>query len=132
MPKLAMILVLGLVVVPCAAMEVPFRDGSVIDVVNYTVTGSYVMLEMPGGGKVAYDVADIDLDTLRQAEAAAAAANAVPEPEAPPTTLGVTGATALAGPRPHHYHARAEGLTEEALVAIPNAPGPSVVPLEDR
>ncbi len=42
------------------------------------------------------------------------------------------GATALAGTRPHHYHARAEDLVGEVLVAIPNAPGPSVVPLEDR
>ena len=54
---------------PCAAVEIPFRDGSVVEALSYTVTGSYVMLEMPGGGKIAYDVVDIDLDALREAEA---------------------------------------------------------------
>jgi len=69
MTKLVTILLAIVVAVPCAAVEIPFRDGSVVEALAYTVTGSYVMLEMPGGGKVAYDVADIDLDALRDAEA---------------------------------------------------------------
>ena len=119
MRKLVMILILGLTVAPCVAMEVPFRDGSVIEVVSYTVTGSYVMLEMPGGGKVAYDVVDIDLDSLHQAEAAAAALEAVPEPDEPPTTLGVTGSLVVPESDPsagltitdqHVKHVRGSGI----------------------
>jgi hypothetical protein len=90
MPKLVMVLCLVLTVAPCAAMEIPFRDGSVVEAVSYTVTGSYVMLEMAGGGQVAYDVADIDLDALRRAEAATAG-EPEPAPEGPPTTLGEVG-----------------------------------------
>jgi len=90
MQKLVMAAILIMVVAPAAAMEVPFRDGSVVEAVSYTVTGSYVMLEMENGGRVAYDVADIDLDALRQAEAAAA--SQLPEvAEAPAETLGNAG-----------------------------------------
>lgn len=96
MHKLVMILILILVVAPASAMEVPFRDGSVVDAVSYTVTGSYVMLEMENGGKVAYDVADIDLDALRQAEAAAGGSPA-DEPEAPSATLGNSGSLQVPG-----------------------------------
>ncbi len=88
--SMAVVLILILVAAPALAMEVPFRDGSVVDAVNYTVTGSYVMLEMGNGAKVAYDVADIDLDALREAEAAAAGPQA-DEPEAPSATLGNSG-----------------------------------------
>jgi hypothetical protein len=88
MRKLVMVLCLVLAAAPGIAMEIPFRDGSVVEAIDYTVTGSYVMIEMPGGGKVAYDVADIDLDALREAEAAAAAAVPAPEPEEQPMTLG--------------------------------------------
>lgn len=69
MNKLVMALLAVVIAAPCAAVEIPFRDGSVVEALAYTVTGSYVMLEMPGGGKVAYDVADIDLDALHEAEA---------------------------------------------------------------
>jgi hypothetical protein len=119
MRKLAMILILGLTVAPCAAMEIPFKDGSAVEAVSYTVTGSYVMLEMPNGGKVAYDVADIDLESLRRAEAAAAAENAVPEPEAPQKTLGVTGSLVVPDDEPsggltitdqHVKHVRGSGI----------------------
>lgn len=120
MRKLAIVLVLSLAVVPCAAMEIPFKDGSAVDAVSYTVTGSYVMLEMPGGGKVAYDVADVDLDALRRAEAAAAAENAAPEPETARTTLGVTGSLKVPEETPaapgltitdqHVKHVRGSGI----------------------
>lgn len=79
-----------LLVLPVAAVEVPFRDGSVVEAVGYTVNGSYLMLEMANGSRLAYDVADIDLEALAQAEAAAA----TPQPEEPreePATLGVRG-----------------------------------------
>lgn len=92
MRQSAMIAILIMLVLPVAAVEVPFRDGSVIDVVSYTVNGSYLMLEMDNGSRVAYDVVDIDLEALKQAEAAAAAAEAVVQAPPEPSTLGVTGA----------------------------------------
>jgi len=90
MRQLVMTVVLIMVFGPCTAMEIPFRDGSVMEVVSYTVTGSYVMLKMENGGQIAYDVADIDLDALRRAEAAAAVGQ-VAEARKPPATLGNTG-----------------------------------------
>ncbi len=90
MQKLVMAAVLILVAAPAAAMEVPFRDGSTVEAVSYTVNGSYLMLEMENGGQVAYDVADIDLDALRAAEAAVAGQSAE-ETEAPAATLGNSG-----------------------------------------
>jgi hypothetical protein len=93
MRKFLMVACLVAMAHPCAAVEVPFRDGSVIEVVSYTVTGSYVMLEMPGGGKVAYDIADIDLDALQSAEAGAAAVD--PTGEAEGTSLGRAGSLSL-------------------------------------
>ncbi len=99
MRQLVMIVVLIMVVGPCAAMEIPFRDGSVVEAVTYTVNGSYVMLEMENGGKVAYDVADIDLDSLRRAEAAIASDQ--PEPaETAEATLGNSGTLFGAGEDP--------------------------------
>ena len=90
MRQLVMTVVLIMVFGPCAALEIPFRDGSVMEVVSYTVTGSYVMLETENGSQVAYDVADIDLDALRRAEAAAAVGQ-VAEAQKPPATLGNAG-----------------------------------------
>jgi hypothetical protein len=55
-----------------AAVDVTLRDGTVVTATSYRLTGSYIMLEMPDGRHVAYDVADVDLDALRAAEAAAA------------------------------------------------------------
>jgi hypothetical protein len=90
MRKLVMTAILIILALPAAAVEIPFKDGSVIEVASYTVNGSYLTLEMPNGARVAYDVADIDLDALTLAEAAAAAGQPM---AAPPesTTLGVTG-----------------------------------------
>ena len=48
------------------------RDGTVITAESYRLTGSYIMLKLGDGRQVAYDVADVDLDALRAAEAAAA------------------------------------------------------------
>jgi hypothetical protein len=55
-----------------AAVDVTMRDGTVITAESYRLTGSYIMLKLPNGAQVAYDVADVDLDVLRAAEAAAA------------------------------------------------------------
>ena len=57
-----------------SAVEIQLKDGSVISADSYKLTGSYLMLQMPDGRNVAYDVADVDLDALRAAEAAAAPA----------------------------------------------------------
>ena len=95
MRQLVMTVAIIVAVGPCSAVEIPFRDGSVLEAVSYTVTGSYVMLEMEGGGKVAYDVADIDLPSLRRAEAAAAGDSPAPA-EPVKATLGNSGS--LLGP----------------------------------
>lgn len=55
------------------AVDVQLQDGTVVVAESYTVTGSYVMIKLPNGSQVAYDVTDVDLDALRAAEAAAAA-----------------------------------------------------------
>ncbi len=95
MRQLVMTVAMIVAVGPCSAVEIPFRDGSALEAVSYTVTGSYVMLEMEGGGKVAYDVADIDLPSLRRAEAAAAGDSPAPA-EPAKATLGNSGS--LQGP----------------------------------
>ena len=66
------------------AADVPLRDGTVITADSYRITGSYVMIQLPDGSQVAYDVADVDVAALRALEAAAAAeggAEAAPEPQ---------------------------------------------------
>lgn len=66
------------------AADVPLRDGTVITADTYRITGSYVMIQLPDGSQVAYDVADVDVAALRALEAAAAAesgAEAAPEPQ---------------------------------------------------
>ena len=119
MKKLVLALFLVATVAPCAAVEIPFRDGSVVEAASYTLTGSYLMLEMPGGGRVAYDVADIDLDALRQAEAAGAEADAEPERET--ATLGGAGSLSMPEATPdtsggltitdqHVKHVRGSGI----------------------
>jgi len=66
------------------AADVPLRDGTVITADSYRITGSYVMIQLPDGSQVAYDVADVDVAALRALEAAAAAeggAETAPEPQ---------------------------------------------------
>jgi len=107
MRQLAITVILIMVVAPAAAVEVPFLDGSVIEAVSYTVNGSYLMLETENGTRVAYDVADIDLDALRRAEAAVAAEQPV-ESAPEQATLGVTGPLRVPEVTPD---AQAAGLT---------------------
>jgi hypothetical protein len=57
-----------------AAVDITLRDGTVITVESYRLTGSYIMLKLVDGGQVAYDVADVDVELLRAAEAEAKAA----------------------------------------------------------
>ena len=72
MPRVVQSLLLVLLVAgSAAAVDVTLRDGTVITATSYRLTGSYIMLEMADGRHVAYDVADVDLDALRAAEAAA-------------------------------------------------------------
>jgi len=68
-----LLLALALAALPAAAVEVQLRDGTVLEASTYTVTGSYVMLTLSDGRQVAYDVADVNLEALKKAEAAAAA-----------------------------------------------------------
>ncbi len=136
MRQLVMTAILIMLVLPAGALEVPFRDGSVIEVVSYTVNGSYLMLEMDNGARVAYDVADIDLETLNQAAAAAAAEQASQQAPPPaPTTLGVTGLLEVPEATPaassagltitdeHVKHVRGSGIAgpEDEVEAAPAA-----------
>jgi hypothetical protein len=102
------------------AVDVPFRDGTVVEVASYTVTGSYVMLEMPNGARVAYDIADIDVEALRAAEAAAA--EPVEEAVEETATLGRVGALTVPEATPeetggivitdrHVKHVRGSGIS---------------------
>ena len=73
MSRVVKILVLVLLIAgTAAAVDVTMRDGTVITAESYRLTGSYIMLKLADGRQVAYDVADVDLDALRAAEAAAA------------------------------------------------------------
>jgi len=72
---LCVLLVLG-VAVAAAAVDITLNDGTVIPAKSYTITGSYVMVVLPNGSKVAYDVADVDVEALRRAEEATRAASA--------------------------------------------------------
>jgi hypothetical protein len=73
MRRVFSILCVGLLLAgAAAAVEVPFKDGTVISAESYRITGSYVMLELADGRRVAYDAADVDLAALRAAEAATA------------------------------------------------------------
>jgi hypothetical protein len=51
-----------------AAVEVRLRDGTVLEASSVRITGSYVMLELVDGRRVAYDVADVDVEALRAGE----------------------------------------------------------------
>ncbi len=91
--------VLGITLVAATlatATDVPMRDGTVITADSYKVTGSYVMIVLADGSQVAFDVADVDLAALREAEAAAAAVvgeQAGAEPEQQPSEMFSSGRT---------------------------------------
>jgi hypothetical protein len=84
---LVTLLVAGLLAVSAAAVEVRLNDGTVLEATSYTVTGSYVMLELADGRQVAYDVVDVDLDALRAQEQTSDAA-APEQPQEPTLSQG--------------------------------------------
>jgi hypothetical protein len=86
-----LVLVAAAVALPAAAVDIVMRDGTVIEATTYTVTGSYVMLTLADGRKVAYDPADVDLDHLRALEAAAAPP--APEPKGRESIRDATAST---------------------------------------
>jgi hypothetical protein len=93
------------------AVDVPLRDGTVIAADSYTVTGSYVVLKLPNGGQVAYDVVDVDLQALRAAEAAAAAGEPVAPPQPGPSGEAISAGRLLKS-------AAEAGADEGAALAI--------------
>lgn len=93
------------------AVDVPLRDGTVIAADSYTVTGSYVVLTLPSGGQVAYDVVDVDLQALRAAEAAAAAGEPVAPPQPGPSGEAISAGRLLKS-------AAEAGADEGAALAI--------------
>jgi len=93
-----------------AGVDVTMRDGTVITAESYRLTGSYIMLKLGDGRQVAYDVADVDLDVLRAAEAAAAG----PQEESAEADQG---AGTLSGGR---------ALKDAALVGEDEGSGPKI------
>lgn len=95
--------VLGLAVMVVAvgavsAVEVPLRDGTMVTAESYTINGSYVVLKLPNGSQLAYDVVDVDLPALRAAEAAsAAAAGPAAEPAPRQSDAGISAGRSLKG-----------------------------------
>jgi len=74
------------------AVDVLLKDGTVIHAASYEVQGSYVLVRLENGSQVAYDLGDVDLDTMKAAEKAAEPA---PEPKkASPPTNAFAGAMA--------------------------------------
>ena len=140
--SLVSLLVLVLVAFSAAAVEIPLRNGTIIQAEGYTVTGSYIMIEMANGQKVAYDVADVDLEALRAAEAAAAAAagSATPEtqtqaPEIPgnrslviPEEGAQTGGVSITDQDVRRYKAESSGADAEAGEGSAASGGPSGPP----
>jgi len=85
--KILTVLGLALAVAAAAvAVDVQLKDGTVISAESYKVTGSFVMVRLPNGSQVAYDVADVNLDALRADEAAMAAADGTRPEDGPART----------------------------------------------
>jgi hypothetical protein len=62
------LVIVGVAVGQVAAVEVRLRDGTVLQADSYTLTGSYLMLTLADGRSVAYDLADVDLESLPSEE----------------------------------------------------------------
>jgi len=123
-----------LVGLSAAALELRLRDGTVLEAVSYTVTGSYLMVALPGGQQVAYDVADVDLEALRAAEALAAqpAEPVAVAPKAPgsrtltlpPAEAGPSGIAITDQDVKHTWQERGEAEGEGGEEEAGAAPGP--------
>jgi hypothetical protein len=127
------LLVMGLLAGPAAAIEVRLHDGTVIDASSYTLTGSYLMLELPDGSRVAYDVADVDLDALHQ-QRASTPEQAPPEEtasltqgrrlEAPPANEAAAAGLAITDQDVKHVRGSAAAVAEEGAEQESTASGP--------
>jgi hypothetical protein len=73
------LLVIALLTASASATEIRLRDGTVLDAASYTLTGSYMMVVLANGQRMAYDVADVDLEALKAVEEAAAVETAAEE-----------------------------------------------------
>ena len=134
--KRAVVLMVAIVLVglSAAALELRLRDGTVLEAVSYTVTGSYLMVTLPGGQHVAYDVADVDLEALRTAEAGTGevAAPAAVAPELPgsrtltmpPAEAGPSGIAITDQDVKHTWQQRGEDEGEGGEEGAGAAPGP--------
>ena len=78
-----------------AAVDVQLKDGTLVPAESSKVTGSFVMVKLPNGAQVAYDVADVDLEALRAAEAAAAGAADPGDPASERTTDAMSSGRSL-------------------------------------
>jgi hypothetical protein len=128
------LLVVGLLAGPAAAIEVRLHDGTVIEAASYTLTGSYLMLELPDGARVAYDIVDVDLDALHQQEQLASTPEQPPPEEtvslsqgrrleAPPANAAAAGGLAITDQDVKHVRGSAAAAAEEGTEQSP-ASGP--------
>jgi hypothetical protein len=125
---------IALVGLSASALELRLRDGTVFEAASYTLTGSYLMVTLPGGQQVAYDVADVDLEALRAAEAATeqATAPAAVAPEVagsraltmPPAEAGPSGIAITDQDVKHTWQERREAEGEGGEEEDGAAPGP--------
>ena len=125
------LLVVGLLAAPAAAIEVRLHDGTVIEAAGYTLTGSYLMLELPDGARVAYDIADVDLDALHQQQASTPEQPSQEEAvslsqgrrlAAPPANAAAAGGLAITDQDVKHVRGSAAAAAEEGGGAEEESP----------
>lgn len=136
--KRAVVLVVAIALVglSATAFELRLRDGTIFEAASYTLTGSYLMVTLPGGQLVAYDVGDVDLEALHAAEAvteqATAPATAASASEAPgsrtltmpPAEAGPSGIAITDQDVKHTWQERGEAEEEGGEEEDGAAPGP--------
>jgi len=127
------LLVTGMLVGPAAAIEVRLHDGTVIEASSYTLTGSYLMLELPDGSRVAYDIADVDLEALQQQQEtvseqadqeATVSLSQGRRLETPPANAGAAGGLAITDQDVKHVRGSAAAAAEEGIEQEAPASGP--------
>ncbi len=72
------------------AVDIPLRNGKVIEVESYRLTGSYLMVKLSDGRQVGYDVADIDVEALLAAEKEASTEAPVEQVRLRPSIMDAT------------------------------------------
>jgi hypothetical protein len=128
------LLMVGLLAGPAAAIEVRLNDGTVIEAASYTLTGSYIMLELPDGARVAYDIVDVDLDALRQQQQASTPEQPAQEEtvslsqgrrlEAPPANAEAPSGPSITDQDVKHVRGSAAAIAEEGGEQESPAGGP--------